>query len=455
MLTTKNTDTTAIPIYMVTAESYEDWRAKQSKVVQTWLLATHFSALASTYQLLADGNGNLTGVVASVDVSDAVFAVAALVGQLPSHTYELVEPLMATEHLALGWALAGYRFVRYKENDKPLPTLAVDAGVLEKVMPQVTATTLVRDLINTPAEDMGPENLSLASKTLANTYGAGFEQWVGDVLLKKNFPAIHAVGRAGSEAPRLIKLNWGKADAPHVVLVGKGVCFDTGGLNLKPDKGMRYMKKDMGGAAHVLGLASLIMQADLPVHLTVLIPAVENSVAGNAIRPGDVIPSRSGQTIEIGNTDAEGRVILADALTYAMEKNPDVLVDFATLTGAARVALGPSLPALFSNDMQWATQVVNEGCNQHDLLWQLPLFSPYRRCLDSTIANISNDSSMPYGGAITAALFLQSFVGDVSWLHIDVMAWNLKTAPGRPEGGEAMGMRAVFAALTHRFGREL
>jgi len=310
----------------------------------------------------------------------------------------------------------------------------------------------VRDLVNTPTEDMGPKQLADAVKQLGKTHKAKVREWVGDELLKANFPTIHAVGRASHRAPRLIELRWGKSSHPKLVVVGKGVCFDTGGLDLKSGDGMRWMKKDMGGAAHVIALASLIMQAKLPVHLTLLIPAVENSVAGNAMRPGEVITTRAGHTVEIDNTDAEGRLVLCDALAYGAEQHPELIVDFATLTGAARVALGPDLPALFANDQALATDLLVTSHTVNDPLWQLPLWRPYRRMLDSYLADFANAGPSRHAGAITAALYLERFVpASIPWLHLDTYAWNDSDRPGRPRGGEAMGLRALFAFLQQRY----
>jgi len=305
----------------------------------------------------------------------------------------------------------------------------------------------VRDLINTPAGDLGPAELATAARKLAKAHGGRLSVIAGDALLKRNYPAIHAVGRASAKAPRLIDLRWGRR-GPKVTLVGKGVCFDSGGLDLKSAAGMKLMKKDMGGAAHVLGLASMVMAAGLPLRLRVLVPAVENSVSGDAFRPLDVLETRKGLTVEVGNTDAEGRLVLCDALAESSREKPDLLIDFATLTGAARVALGTGLPALFCNDEALAGTLLGHGLARHDPLWRLPLHRPYRASLDSPVADLNNISDGPYGGAITAALFLEAFVGDgVPWAHVDLMAWNTGASPGRPQGGEAMGLRAVYGAI--------
>ncbi|MGH6959389.1 MAG: leucyl aminopeptidase family protein, partial [Dongiaceae bacterium] len=320
----------------------------------------------------------------------------------------------------------------------------------EAVERTARAVFLVRDLVNTPAEDMGPAELAAAAEGVARAAGARLKVVVGDALLKANYPMVHAVGRASARAPRLIDLRWGDR-GPRIALVGKGVCFDSGGLDLKPSSNMLLMKKDMGGAAHVLALAQMIMATGLPVRLRVLVPAVENSVSGNAFRPLDVLRSRKGLTVEVGNTDAEGRLILADALAEACTEKPDLLVDCATLTGAARVALGTDLPALFANDDATAEALLRHGQAEDDPLWRLPLHRPYRKQLDSKVADINNVSAGAYGGAITAALFLAEFVEPaVPWVHIDMMAWNVSARPGRPEGGEAVALRALYALIAER-----
>ncbi|QQS15024.1 MAG: leucyl aminopeptidase family protein [Rhodospirillales bacterium] len=382
----------------------------------------------------------------------------ALATRLPPGEYCLVGDLdaAAATAAATAFALGTWRFTRYRGRAKPGPRLVwpakCDRAAVERV---VDGMFLGRDLITTPANDMGPAELAAAAKKLAQRHRARFSAIAGEELLRRNFPVIHAVGRASTRAPRLVDIVWGRAGAPKVTLIGKGVCFDSGGLDLKPATGMLMMKKDMGGAATVLAAASMIMAARLDVRLRVLIPAVENSVSGNAFRPMDVIRSRKGVTVEIGNTDAEGRLILCDALTYAARFKPAMMIDVATLTGAARVALGPELPALFCNDDALAEALLKAGREREDPLWRMPLWSDYRRFLDSKIADINNAAQSPFGGAITAALFLREFVPDsVPWAHIDTMAWNQTARPGRPEGGEAMAARAIFAAIGERFGRK-
>jgi len=310
----------------------------------------------------------------------------------------------------------------------------------------------VRDLVNTPTEDLGPEQLADAVRALAAEHGADCREWVGDELLAANFPTIHAVGRASHRAPRLVQLTHGASDAPHLVLVGKGVCFDSGGLDIKSADGMRWMKKDMGGAAHAIALAGLVLAAKLPVRLTLLVPAVENSISGNAMRPGEVVVTRAGLSVEIDNTDAEGRLVLCDALALAAEQKPDLILDFATLTGAARVALGPDLPALFANRDEVANGLLAAAQATHDPLWRMPLWRPYLTMLDSSIADLANSGGSRHAGAITAALYLERFVPEAQpWAHLDVYSWNDGDKPGRPRGGEAQGLRAYFEFLRRRY----
>jgi leucyl aminopeptidase len=330
--------------------------------------------------------------------------------------------------------------------------LLLDEDIDAQVRSLCAAQNLVRDLVNTPTEHMGPSELADAVTREADRFGASTSFVKGDELLTSNFPAVHAVGRASSRAPRLLELTWGDESAPVLALVGKGVCFDTGGLDLKSAAGMLLMKKDMGGAAHALALASLVMEQRLPVCLKLLIPAVENSVSGNAYRPGDVVPTRKGLSVEIGNTDAEGRVVLADALAYACEQSPDLVIDFATLTGAARIALGADLPPLFSNHDEVAAGIQSAGEEVEDPLWTMPLYQPYRKQIESPVADLNNTGKSPYGGCITAALFLEHFVEpEIPWVHIDTFAWNQSNRPGRPQGGEALGLRAVYRYLQKRY----
>lgn len=361
-----------------------------------------------------------------------------------------------TLNFAISWGLASYTYERYKNDPKVLPILALSTqGQIDLANKTISSIYLVRDMINCPAGDLMPQDISQIVDELAAKYsGISVKHIIGDELLKQNFPTIHAVGRASVHEPRLIDFTWGDSSHPKVTLVGKGVCFDSGGLDLKPASAMRNMKKDMGGSAHVLGLASMIIQHNLPIRLRVLIPAVENAVSSNAFRPGDVLTTRQGITVEIDNTDAEGRLVLCDALTEANSESPELIVDFATLTGACRVALGTELPGFFCNTDEVARDLNNSGQKTKDPIWQLPLFKPYQSMLSSQIADTQNSVDSPFGGAITAALYLQMFVSkDTPWVHFDVMAWNIRKLPGRPIGGEAFGIRAVFDYLQTKYSK--
>jgi len=446
----------AVPLTAVSAEGLSAAAAELDETARRWLAAIAFTADAGKTALVPDARGGLARVLAGIAPGEELWALAGLPDSLPEGSYRLdPEPDAATAtSMALGWALGCYAFTRYKPRARGTARLVwpqqADRGLVERL---ATGIALARDLINTPAEHMGPAELAGAAEELAARHGARCRVITGDELLTENYPMIHAVGRASTRAPRLIDLVWGDESLPKVTLIGKGVCFDSGGLDLKTAGGMRLMKKDMGGAATVLGLASAVMAAELPLRLRVLVPAVENSVAGNAFRPLDILPTRKGITVEIGNTDAEGRLILADALTEADSEKPALLLDMATLTGAARVALGPELPALFCHDDELAGDLLRAGAEQRDPLWRLPLWKPYRRLLASNVAEIANASESSFAGAVTAALFLQEFVGkETPWAHIDTYAWNANTRPGRPEGGEALALRALYAHLAGRFG---
>ena len=414
-----------------------------------------FVANPGTFALINDTTGKLVRVLAGVHAGDSLGALSGLPITLPEATYHLADESTITDpmQVALGWALGAYQFNRYRKAKRAPATLAVAANDLKKLQPLIDATAQVRDLVNTPTEDMGPQHLAAAIKQLGKTYKAKVREWVGDELLKANFPTLHAAGRASHREPRLIELSWGKASHPKLVVIGKGVCFDTGGLNIKTGDGMRWMKKDMGGAAHAIALAGLIMQAKLPVRLTLLVSAIENAVSGNSIRPGDIITTRSGITVEIDNTDAEGRLVLCDALTYGGEQKPDLMLNFATLTGAARVALGPDLPALFANNHALASAMLAASRAVNDPVWSMPLWQPYRKMLDSHVADLVNSAPSRHAGAITAALYLERFVpSEIPWMHLDTYAWNDADRPGRPRGGEAMGLRATFELLQQRYG---
>lgn len=428
----------------------------QGEGVHPFAVASGFTGVAGETCLLPAADGTLAGALVGLGKGDDPWALSELPSSLPAGVWFLdgiTDPEIAAR-FCLAWALGGYSFDRYQSGTgRLLARLAWPVGVDRAAVARwVEAIELVRDLVNTPAEDMGPAELEDVARSLAQRYGASLETIVGNALLERNYPAIHAVGRASSRAPRLIDLRWGDPAAPGLVLVGKGVCFDTGGLDLKPSSGMRLMKKDMGGAAHALAMAGLVMDIRLPVRLRVLVPAVDNAVAGNAMRPGDILKTRKGLTVEVSNTDAEGRLILADALTEGDREKPDLMIDFATLTGAARVALGPDLPALFSNSDALAAEVVAASRKEQDPLWHMPLWHGYRSMVESRIADLDNAPEGGMAGAITAALFLQAFVSDSTpWAHIDLFAWNQKSRPGRPAGGEAMTLRAIFSVLKDRF----
>ena len=445
----------AIPLRLVRRDALESVLEGAPERIRAWLTTTGFKADAGSVALVPGPDGDLAEAWVGVPAKLDLWSLAPAAEKLPAQAYRLdggADPADATR-LAIGWSLALYRFTRYKDSSRDLPRLVLPAGAdAAEVARQVAATTLVRDLVNTPAEDMGPPELASAAQALAAEFGAGCQVIVGDELLAQNWPLVHAVGRAAAKPPRLIDLTWGDPSHPLVALVGKGVCFDSGGLDIKPSSGMLLMKKDMGGAAHALGVARLVMSAGLKVRLRVLIPAVENAVSGNAFRPMDIIRSRKGLTVEIGNTDAEGRLVLADALAEADREKPALLLDFATLTGAARTALGPDLPALFCNEDALAADYLAAADAAEDPLWRLPLWHGYRKAVDGKIADITN-APPGLAGAVTAALFLERFVSaGTPWAHLDLYAWNPTARPGRPEGGEALGMRAAFALLRRRFG---
>jgi leucyl aminopeptidase len=444
-----------VPITPVTPESLADTVGRLSDAERHWVQGLGFKAEAATTALLPTAAGKLGRVLVGWKPEEPIWALGGLPETLPEGSYALdARPgAAAATRMALGWALGAYGFQRYKARSRAPAELVwpaeADRGEAERL---ARGITLARDLINTPAEDMGPAELALAAEQLAAEHDATASVIVGDALLEKNYPMIHAVGRGSARAPRLIDITWGDAKAPKLTLVGKGVCFDSGGLDLKTSQGMRMMKKDMGGAATLLGLAAAIMDAGLPVRLRVLIPAVENFVSATSFRPMDVINTRKGLTVEIGNTDAEGRLILCDALAEADGEKPAMLIDAATLTGAARVALGPELPALFANDDGLAEAILAAGRAESDPFWRLPLWQPYRKLLDSKVADINNASESGFAGAVTAALYLAEFVSPTTpWAHIDTYAWNAGTKPGRPEGAEALGLRALYSAIKKRF----
>ncbi len=445
-----------LPLTVLDSERVVTWRKDLPAAQRAWLDRNGFSGKPGNWSMLTDKTGGPDGAVFVTGADTDVWAWSTLAARLPAGSYRIAGRVSKTvaDDAALGWGLAAYEFTRYRPAKLTRPDLVWPTGAdRTAVREMLDATALLRDLINTPAEDMGPSELAGEARKVARRFKARLQVTTGDALLKANYPMIHTVGRASDDAPRLIDMRWGKR-GPRVTLVGKGVCFDTGGLDLKPPAGMLRMKKDMGGAAHALALAQLIMAAKLPVRLRVMIGAVENSVAGNAYRPWDVLQTRKGITVENANTDAEGRLVMGDCLAEACREKPDMLLDFATLTGAARVAVGTELAAVFANDDKLYADLDRHGASSSDPLWRLPLHKPYRKLLNSKVADISSASDGPFGGAITAALFLQEFVDDdVPWAHFDIMAWNTRDRPGRPTGGEAQGLRAAFATIVDSFAR--
>jgi len=452
----------SLPLWLLSDAELPKWLAEQPADVVSWVRANAFQAERHRVLALPGAGGNIAGAVVGLGplpgVSDLkLWHAAGLADRLPSNKYHLATPLppAAATQFALGWLVGAYRFSRYRA--------APTAGRASLVAPAnadltyagsaAAATALARDLINTPANDMGPAELAQAATDVAQRFGAEIRIVIGQELQARNYPLIHAVGQGSPREPRLIDLRWGKPGAQRVTIVGKGVCFDTGGLDIKPSSGMLLMKKDMGGAACALALAQLLMQANAPIQLRLLIPAVENSVDGHSYRPGDVIPSRKGITVEIGNTDAEGRLVLADALADADAEKPDLLIDLATLTGAARVALGPELPAAFSTDAALLNALREAGDEEADPIWPMPLWAGYDDELASKVADVGNVSASPFAGAPIAALFLKRFVTVTPrWLHIDLFAWNAKERPGRPVGAEAQCVRGLYRLIRARCG---
>ncbi|MFL6853781.1 MAG: leucyl aminopeptidase family protein [Sphingomicrobium sp.] len=449
----------ARPIHLIDKNSFADWAKKQGATRRALIEAARFEGkTAFQFAVLPAAQGHDWEVVSTVANAAELspWCLAKLAEALPEGTYRLAEgdpgPAM------LGWLLGQHRFTAYKskQEDQRGPRILQtrEAADIERTIRLAEATAYVRDLVDTPAADLGPAELEGAARELAKKFGAKIDVTAGDAL-EQGFPMIAAVGQGASRerAPRLIELSWGKESAPRIAVIGKGVCFDSGGLDIKPASGMRLMKKDMGGAAHALALAGLIIGKRLPVRLHVLIPAVENSVSATAIRPGDVIGSRKGLKVEIDNTDAEGRLILGDALARAAEAEPELMIDFATLTGAARIALGPDLPAMFVNDDRLAADLDAAAKQVTDPIWRMPLWDGYDEMLKSDLADLSNAADSPMAGSVTAALFLRRFVPEgMAWAHFDTFAWRPSAKPGRPKGGEAMGLRAAFAMLQQRYG---
>jgi leucyl aminopeptidase len=447
---------TARPIHLVDKDSFADWVKRRPTEDRALVAAHRFDGKPEGAFVLLPRGGEFEVAAAVKDAGElSPWCLARLAQSLPEGTYKLA--LGDPGNAALGWMLAQHRFDAFRsEKDEadrgPRVLLTGEPARIDRDVRLAEATALVRDLVNTPAGDLGPAELERAARDAAQSFGAELRVTSGNQLAE-GFPLIAAVGGAASpeRAPRLIELEWGKPTDPRIAIVGKGVCFDSGGLDLKPASGMRLMKKDMGGAAHALALARLIMAERLPVRLHLLIPAAENAVAGNAYRPGDVVRSRKGLFVEIDNTDAEGRLILADALTRAVEDEPALIVDFATLTGAARIALGPDLPAFFANDDDFAAAALDAAGEVEDPLWRMPLWQPYDEMLKSDLADLANATGSPMAGCITAAMFLKRFVPEATpWAHLDTFAWRDQARPGRPKGGDALGLRAIFAALERR-----
>jgi leucyl aminopeptidase len=442
------------PIWFIHAANAETVLTGFGERERNFALASGFEPKPGKLLLLPALDGKLAGVLFGLEKpGDPIdpFRPGQLVNALPAGIYRFANAPHEARLAVLAFATGAYQFIRYRKGDARNVRLVVPDGVDgEDVSRIAEGVTLARDLINTPSNDMGPDELESAARAVAKQHGGQIEVTAGDKL-EREFPLIHAVGMGSPRKSRLIDITWGKEGDPKITLVGKGVCFDTGGLDIKPSSGMLNMKKDMGGSATALGLAHMIMARKLKVRLRVLIPAVENSISGASFRPRDIFTSRKGITVEIGNTDAEGRLVLADALALADEEKPELIADFATLTGAARVALGTDLPAMFTDDDALAAEMSKAGLAENDPVWRLPLWQPYEALLDSKVSDVNNVSNGPHGGAITAALFLKKFVTVKSWLHLDVFAWTATARPGRPEGGELMTARALYALLSARY----
>lgn len=449
-----DTNAPATPIHVLRTGEWSHWIERHSDTLRRLATAHDFQAQNGRILLVPATDGAIERVLFGVGDKANAMAIGALAQNLPAGDYQIAfAPKEFNATLtATAWGLGAYAFDRYKKRKRPAPRLAPPSGAdMAEAARIIKASWLARDLVNTPTSDMGPEALHAAAEKVAETYGADLEAIVGDALLTQNYPLIHAVGRASSQAPRLVHLSWGDPSAPRVALVGKGVCFDTGGLDIKPSAGMRLMKKDMGGAAHALALAQIVMDAKLNVRLDCYLAIVENSIAGDAFRPGDIIPSRKGLTVEIDNTDAEGRLILADALARACEDKPALLLDFATLTGAARTALGPDLPPFYTGEETLASDFATASNETHDPIWRMPLWDAYEPEMDSPIADLKNTGDGAMAGSIYAALFLRRFVSVPSWAHFDIFAWAPKEKPSRPAGGEAQVLRASWNVIKKRF----
>ncbi len=445
----------ATPIHAIRTGEWKEWSERHAESLRRLAAAHDFKAQNGRILLAPATDGSIERVLFGVGDKANAMVMGALSQHLPAGDYRIafMPHEFAPTLVVTAWGLGGYCFDRYKKRKRPSPRLAPPDGAdMAEARRIVAASWLARDLVNTPTSDMGPEALHAAAEAVANEHGAAFAAIVGDDLLVENYPLIHAVGRAAGQAPRFVHVSWGEPAHPRLSLIGKGVTFDTGGLDMKASAGMRLMKKDMGGAAHALALAQIVMDAGLKVKLDLFLPIVENSISGDSFRPGDVIASRKGLSVEIDNTDAEGRLILADALARASEDNPALMLDFATLTGAARTALGPDLPPFYCDDEALAAELTQASGETADPIWRMPLWDPYEHDMDSPIADLKNTGDGAYAGSIYAALFLRRFVSVRAWAHFDIFAWAPKEKPARPQGGEAQTLRACWAVLKRRFG---
>lgn len=447
--------TKTTPIELLSPDKFPAWVKKQPVDLKKWLALHEFTGKAGNYIVLPNPNGAVDKILAGVEFPLNIWSIANLPAKIPQGTYHLEGSFKMEEasNLALGWALATYEFSKYKKSSKNFPQLVAPKNCDTQLTKSFfEAICWARDLINTPANDMNPESLASEATAWAKGKKAKVNIIKGDALLKANYPMIYTVGKAAGIPPHLVDISFPRKDAPKITLVGKGVTFDSGGLDIKSADGMKLMKKDMGGAANILALAKVIIDTSLPVQLRVLLPIVENAVSGNAMRPLDIVPTRKGINVEIGNTDAEGRLILCDALFEADSEAPDLIIDCSTLTGAARVALGTDIPVFFTDDNKLANKLSEISERESDPVWRLPLWKGYRSLLDTPNADLSNDPNSSYGGAITAALFLKEFISKTkSWIHVDMMAWNLQNKAGRPQGGEAMAIRALYKLIKENY----
>jgi leucyl aminopeptidase len=446
--------TAATQIHALRTSEWPQWIEGRAETLKRFAAAHDFSAQGGRVLLVAATDGSIERVLFGVGDKANAMTMGSLAQSLPAGDYAIASAPreFSATLIAAAWGLGAYVFDRYKKRKRPAPRLVTPDGAdMAEVNRIVSAAWLARDLVNTPTNDLGPEALHAAAEGVARAGDADFTAIVGDALLEQNYPLIHAVGRASKEAPRLLHIGWGDPGRPRLAIVGKGVTFDTGGLDIKPSSGMRMMKKDMGGAAHALALAQMVMDAKLPVRLEVFTPVVENSISGDAFRPGDIIKSRKGLNVEIDNTDAEGRLILADALTRASEDSPALMLDFATLTGAARTALGPDIPPFYTDDETLATELTAASREMCDPIWRLPMWDAYEGEMESPIADLKNTGDGAFAGSIYGALFLRRFVTAPSWAHFDIFAWNPKERPARPAGGDAQALRASWKVLKSRF----